>query len=77
MKKVTGFPSRGYTLDITRLAAVGQACGVRLTDTVRVSGLDVDLSAAGPVAEADRGPRPDQDDLGSGGVVGIGWGLSG
>ena len=45
MKKVTGsYPS--VQVDTTRCAAVGQAGGVLLTETVRTSGLDVALSAA-------------------------------
>ena len=45
MKKVTGFYPC-VQVDTTHCAAVGQAGGVLLTDTIRVSGLDVALSAA-------------------------------
>ena len=45
VKKITGFYLRVH-VDTARCAAVGQAGGVLLTDTIRVSGLDAGLSAA-------------------------------
>jgi hypothetical protein len=45
VSKITGFYPRVH-VDTSRCAAVGQSGGVLLTDTVRVSGLDVRLSAA-------------------------------
>jgi hypothetical protein len=45
VKQTTGFYPRPR-VDTAKVAAVGQAGGVLLTDTVRVAGLDVGLSAA-------------------------------
>ena len=45
MKKTTGFYPR-LTVDTTASAAVGQAGGVLLTETIAVSGLGRELSAA-------------------------------
>lgn len=45
MKKTTGFYPR-LCVDTTGCSAVGQTGGVLLTETVRVSGLGVELSAA-------------------------------
>ncbi len=45
MKKTTGFYPR-LRVDTSGVSAVGQAGGVLLTETVRVSGLGVELSAA-------------------------------
>ena len=42
MRQTTGRPK----VDTAKVAAVGQAGGVLLTDTVRVAGLDVGLSVA-------------------------------
>ena len=56
MKKTTGFYPR-VQVDIARCSAVGQAGGVLLTETIRTSGIGVDLSAAlQSLAEADGGP---------------------
>ena len=45
MKKSTGFYPR-LGVDTSRVSAVGQAGGVLLTETIRVSGLGLELSAA-------------------------------
>lgn len=55
MKKSTGFYPR-LMVDTRRVSAVGQAGGVLLTETIRSSGIGLELSTAlDRVAQADRG----------------------
>ena len=55
MKHTTGFYPR-LKVDTSRCSAAGQAGGVLLTETIRTSGLGLELSAAlGSVAQADGG----------------------